>query len=437
MINAKLLSRKPLPCQPLPRPNHNPREWQDDHAGVGAPRAPQWTERGTPAYRRISLALFLAGFATFSLIYAVQPLLPHLVEEFGVSPSAGSLALSLTTGCLAFAILCAGAISETVSRRALMFGSMCGAAILHVGSAIAPDWHMLLVLRALEGLVLGGVPAVAMAYLAEEIHPKALGTAMGLYVGGTAFGAMLGRIGAGVVTEYFSWRVASGGIGVLGLLASLGFFALLPPSRNFFPRTAGGMLAHHRETWLKHLRTPGLPLLFLTGFLALGINVTMFNYLTFRLSSAPFDLTPAQIGAIFLVYLLGAIASTLAGNLADRLGRSPILLAGIATMAAGTALTLSSSLAGVIAGVIASTIGFFITHSVASGWVGRLAVGSKGHASSLYLLAYYVGSSVMGTVGGWFWAGGGWNAVAGLVAIMLAVALAAALGLGRIERRSA
>jgi YNFM family putative membrane transporter len=401
--------------------------------GDAGPHIPQWTERGTSAYRRISLALFLAGFATFSLIYAVQPLLPHMVEEFGVSPSASSLALSLTTGCLAFAILCAGALSEAMSRRGLMFGSMCGAAVLHIGSAIAPDWHMLLVLRALEGLVLGGVPAVAMAYLAEEIHPKALGTAMGLYVGGTAFGAMLGRISAGVVTEYFSWRYASGGIGVLGLLASLGFFALLPPSRNFFPR-ARGTVAHHLDAWSKHLRTPGLPLLFLTGFLGLGINVTTFNYLAFRLSAAPFNLTPAQIGAIFLVYTLGAIASTMAGNLADRLGRSPVLLAGLGTMAVGIALTLLSSLTGVIAGVIASTIGFFVTHSVASGWVGRMATGSKGHASSLYLLAYYVGASVAGSIGGWFWSGGGWNAVAGFIALMLAVAFVAALRLRRIER---
>jgi YNFM family putative membrane transporter len=195
-------------------------------------------------------------------------------------------------------------------------------------------------------------------------------------------------------------------------------------------------VAHHRDEWLRHLRTPGLPLLFLTGFLALGINVTMFNYLTFRLSMAPFNLTPAQIGAIFLVYMLGAIASTVAGTLADRLGRSPVLLAGIITIAVGIALTLLSSLTSVIAGVVASTIGFFITHSVASGWVGRLAVGSKGHASSLYLLAYYVGSSVMGSVGGWFWVGGGWTAIAGFVALMLGVAFITALRLRRIEQRS-
>jgi YNFM family putative membrane transporter len=134
--------------------------------------------------------------------------------------------------------------------------------------------------------------------------------------------------------------------------------------------------------------------------------------------------------------MLGAIASTVAGTLADRLGRSPVLLAGIITIAVGIALTLLSSLTSVIAGVVASTIGFFITHSVASGWVGRLAVGSKGHASSLYLLAYYVGSSVMGSVGGWFWVGGGWTAIAGFVALMLAVAFMTALRLRRIEQKS-
>lgn len=395
---------------------------------------PQWTERGTKGYRRISLALFLAGFSTFSLIYAVQPFLPNLVEEFHVSPSQSSLALSLTTGFLAFSILCAGALSEAVSRRALMFGSMMGAALLHIGSALAPNWHVLLILRALEGLVLGGVPAVAMAYLAEEIHPKALGAAMGLYVGGTAFGGMMGRVAPGFVSEFTSWRVALGTLGALDLIAALGFFILLPASRNFWPRRAGS-LAHHQDAWLKHLRNPGLPLLFLMGFLALGINVATFNYLTFRLSGAPFSLNQVHLSAIFTVMIFGVVASPFAGAMADRLGRGPVLITGILTMAAGMALTLLSSLHAVIGGVIGATIGFFITHSVASGWVGRMAAGSKGHASSLYLLSYYVGSSLIGSAGGWFWSAGGWNAVAGFNAVLLLLALAAALRLRSMERK--
>jgi MFS family permease len=102
---------------------------------------------------RISLALFMAGFATFSLIYSAQPLLPEFTAEFGVDPATSSLALSLTTGCLAVSILCVGALSETWGRRGLMFASICGAALLNLVSSVAPTWEVLLVVRSLEGLV--------------------------------------------------------------------------------------------------------------------------------------------------------------------------------------------------------------------------------------------------------------------------------------------
>ena len=68
---------------------------------------PSAIQRGTPAYLRANLALFLAGFATFSLLYCVQPLLPAFAKTFGVSPAESSLALSLSTSLLAFAILVA------------------------------------------------------------------------------------------------------------------------------------------------------------------------------------------------------------------------------------------------------------------------------------------------------------------------------------------
>ena len=411
-------------------------------ASVAAPAAGEarevarWVTRGTPAYRRISLALFLAGFSTFSLIYAVQPLLPDLAVEFGVTPSQSSLALSLSTGALALAILLAAALSERVSRRGLMFASMAGAAALHVAAALVPGWHAMLLLRALEGFVLGGVPAVAMAYLAEEIDPRALGSAMGLYVGGTAFGAMMGRLGIGALTEMVSWRTALGTLGLLDFLAALGFLALLPASRNFTPR-AGLGFRYHRDAWLRHLGHPGLPLLFLMGFLALGVNVAMFNYLTFRLSAPPYGLGQGAISAVFVVFLFGAVASSAAGNLADRWSRGPVLILGVLTMGAGVMLTLSTALPAIFGGVVAVTIGFFMTHSVASGWVGRMASGAKGHAASLYLLSYYLGSSVVGSAGGWFWSRAGWPGVVGFALTMVLFALLAAIRLLRLNRSEA
>jgi len=403
------------------------------HPTVGSEPVIVGAEPGAAAFRRISVALFLAGFSTFSLIYAVQPLLPNLAAEFHVSATESALALSATTGLLAFAILCASALSEAVGRRGLMFASMTGAAALHLGSAVAPDWHTMLALRALEGLVLGGVPAVAMTYLAEEIHPKALGSAMGLYVGGTAFGAMMGRVSMGLLTEVTSWRVAFEILGLLDLVVALGFILLLPASRNF-RRKQHVTLAYHAQAWLGHLRRPGLPALFLTGFLVLGVFVATFNYLTFRLSAAPYGFSPSQISVLFTAFLFGVVASPIAGRMADRFSRGTVLGVGVLIMLGGMALSLLPTLSGLIAGVIAVTIGFFIAHAVASGWVGRLAATHKGHAASLYLLSYYLGSSTMGLAAGWAWAAGGWGAVAGFNGALLLVALAAAWRLRRLER---
>lgn len=387
---------------------------------------PAGVSPSSPAYRHIALALFLAGFATFSLLYCVQPLLPAFAREFDIGAAASSLSLSLSTGFLAVSILCAGALSERIGRRGLMFVSMTFAALLNLLAARAPNWDTMLLLRALEGFALGGVPAVAMAYLAEEVAADGLGFSMGLYVGGTAFGGMIGRIGMSVLEEYFSWRTAMGAIGIVDLVAAIAFVLLLPPSRRFVKRT-DLTFRHHLLLWKAQLVHKRLPFVFAIGFLVMGAFVTVYNYAGFRLLAPPFNLNATECGLIFGAYLFGMMSSSSAGALADKFGRAPVLLSGILLFGAGLALTISSALAAVIAGIVLVTIGFFVAHSVASGWVGRLAGSAKGHAASLYLLAYYVGSSVLGSLGGSFWQHGAWPGVAAYVAALLVLCVFVAM----------
>ncbi|MFQ6370203.1 MFS transporter [Shewanella sp. YIC-542] len=377
---------------------------------VAADDASPYIRKGSKAYTRAGIALFLAGFASFSLIYCVQPLLPDFARSFGVSPSQSSLALSVTTGFLAVAIVLAGAFSQALGRKGLMFCSMALAAILNCVVALLPEWHGVLLARALEGLVLGGVPAVAMAWLAEEIAPEDLGKAMGLYVGGIAFGAMMGRVSMGLLTEIASWRLAMGVLGGLCVLAAIGFWLLLPPSRHFV-RKPGLNLAFHLQSWKRHLQNRKLIKLYVIGFMLISIFVTLFNYTTFRLTEAPYGFNQTQVSFIFLAFAFGIVSSSMAGSLADRYGRTTLLIAAFALMLAGALLTLLAPIAGIICGVALVTTGFFVGHSVASSAVGAAAKGAKGHASSLYLLFYYMGSSISGSVGGWFWQHGGWPSV--------------------------
>lgn len=391
---------------------------------------------GTAAYRRIGIALFLAGFSTFALLYCAQPLLPVFASYFQVSAAESSLAMSVSTLSLAVAIMMAAALAEGFGRREVIFVSMLCSAAFTIAAAFAPGWISLLTARALAGLLMGGMPAVAMAYLAEEIDPRGLGLAMGLLVGGNAFGGMTGRVLTGFLVQSYSWRVALAVLGAMGLAAALGFILLLPPSRRFTPRK-GFDAGYHLDAWLSHLRNRSLAPLFAISFLAMGSFVALYNYAGFRLVAPPFLLNQRQIGLIFTVYVFGITASSVGGALADRLGRRYVLGAGLLMTLAGVALTLAPQLWTMILGIIIITAGFFAAHSVASSWVGRLAESNKGHASSLYLLAYYLGSSMVGSAGGWFWGEEGWSGVAAFTGALLALALLAAARIAWIVPRAA
>jgi len=394
--------------------------------------ADEYLRPGTRAYLHANLALLLAGFATFSLLYCVQPLLPMFSRDFGVSPAASSLSLSLSTGFLAISIFICGLMSDGLNRKSLMTASLFASSGLNLVAALLPGWQQLLLVRALEGVALGGLPAVAMAYVAEEVHPAGLSLAMGLYVSGTAFGGMAGRMISGILADAYSWHVAVGVIGLLGVLTSLAFCWLLPPSRRFTPsrRTGSG---HPARALAALLRQPGLPLLFTMGLVLMGSFVTIYNYIGYRLIAAPYNLSQTVIGMIFVVYLVGMVASAWCGRMADRYGRARLLTAALCLMALGAVLTLAGPLSCIIAGIVLLTFGFFAGHSVASAWVGRLASRSKGLASSLYLLAYYVGSSVLGSIGGHFLARYGWPGVVALVCGLLLIGLGLAARLTRLE----
>jgi YNFM family putative membrane transporter len=402
-------------------------------AGEAPREAAGKIQHGTPAFWRTNFALFAAGFATFALLYCVQPLMPLFSVDFGVSAAGASLALSLTTGLLAVSMLVAGGLSEAWGRKPIMVASLLLSALLTVICAVLPHWPTLLFVRALIGVALSGLPAVAMAYVGEEMHPRSLGHAMGLYVGGTGLGGMAGRLLTGVITDVWGWRSAVAVIGVLGLLSAAILWRFLPASRHFVRREL--RLAPLAGAFGTHLRDGVLPLLFVEGFLLMGSFVTVYNYVGYRLIAPPFALSQTEIGLIFAVYLFGVVSSTWVGSLSGKFGRRAVLPATLLLMLAGTAMTLSDRLWLIVAGVAVLTIGFFGTHSVASAWVGALARTSKAQASSLYLFAYYLGSSVVGSLGGVFWNLLGWSGVVCMTSGLLLLALAIALWLYLLPTR--
>lgn len=371
--------------------------------------------RGTPVYRRVSIAFLAAGLVTFANLYAVQPLIPAFSAAFARSPATASLALSASTFMLALSLPVFASLSDRFGRKPIMLFSLFASSLLQLALGLMPSFWGIVVARAAEGVTLAGLPAVAMTYLSEEMEPTSLGFAMGLYISGNTLGGLLGRVAISLVADRTSWRWGMIGLGAVSL-ALAGYVAWsLPASRHFVPRRdrAQEILSRFAQA----VKRRELVALYLVGGLLMGGFVSLYTYMGFRLSRAPYHLSTSVIGLLFFAYLAGTFSSSFMGGLADRIGRHRVLPLNVGIMAAGALLTCARDLVLIVAGMVVFTFGFFGAHSTASSSVGSLGGSVRAQASALYLFCYYAGSSVIGSLGGVFWSTMGWAGVIGMILI--------------------
>ena len=369
--------------------------------------------------------LFCAGIATFAQLYAPQAVLPEIATGLNVSAASAALVVSAATIGLAIGVIPWSAVADRIGRVRAMSIALAGATTLGLLSPFAPSFDLLLLGRILQGLMLGGVPAIAIAYLSEEVHAQHAASAAGTYIAGTSVGGLTGRLIAGPVSEVTSWHIGVLCVSVLCALAAVLFVVLAPRARHALPSGGVGMASLIGV----NLRSRRQLALYAQGFLLMGGFVALYNYLGFRLRAAPFHLSQSLVSLVFIAYLAGTWSSPRAGALASRYGRRPVLLASIAIMASGVALTLTGNLVVILAGLIIATGGFFGAHAVASGWTAQAASTGTSQASSLYNCFYYAGSSLFGWLGGVFFARAGWSgtAVMTIVLALIAASLAAAV----------
>lgn len=381
---------------------------------------------GTGGYRRLLLALFLAGVATFAQLYSPQALLPLISADLRISAQDAALTVSLATLGLAVSVIPWSYAGDRFGRKRAMGWAIIGACACSVAATAAPGFDAVLALRFLEGVALGGVPALAIAYLNEEIHRHSAAAAAGTYIAGTTVGGLVGRLLAAPVGELGHWRLGMLAVTVVAVACAAGFLALAPAARRFTPhRTTPGQAV---RALTGNLRSPVLLAVYAQGLLLMGGFVAMYNYLGYHLTAEPFGLPVTVVSLVFVAYLAGTWTSPLAGRLAARHGRGRVLRTATLVMIVGVALTLAPGLWAVLAGTVLFTGAFFAAHAIASGWAGAAAVAGRAQSASLYNLGYYGGSSVFGWLGGVFLTGLGWPGTVAMTVVLALAALVLATG---------
>lgn len=354
----------------------------------------------------------LAGFTAFLGLYATQPLLPLLARVFGATPLAVSFTVTVPTLAIAAAAPLVGRLADLVGRRRVIVGSAILLTAATALAATAESLEQLIGWRLVQGLMTPGIFAITIAYIHERWPAARSGRATGAYVSGTVIGGFCGRATAGIVAAEVSWPAAFVTLAALHALAALALWVWLPQE------PVRGLSAPARppaRSILALLTNQRLLATNAIGFCVLFVQVAMFTYVTFHLSKAPFHLSTASLGWLFVVYLLGAAITPVAGRWSDTYGHRAALGGGLAVGICGAALTLAPWLPAVVCGLALAATGVFVAQATASSYIGSVTLEDRGLAVGLYSSCYYLGGSVGGTLPAILWSTGDWTVTVLLV----------------------
>ncbi|MBV8526349.1 MAG: MFS transporter, partial [Acetobacteraceae bacterium] len=361
-----------------------------------------------------SVAVTVAGIVTFLNLYSVQSLLPTLADQFGASLAQTGLAITATLLAVAMMAPLAGWISDMLGRKRLIVSATWALTVPTLLSGFAPSLPILIVYRLLQGLLLPFMFIVTVTYIGDEAEGAEALRLVGTYSAGSIFGGFAGRFIAGIAAYAAGWRVSFFVLAALTGLAGLILMAALPLERHFRPVSG---LASSLQSFAEHLGNRRLGGTYVIGFTVLFSIVAAFTYGNFVLAARPYELGPAELGSVFVVYLLGMVSSPMAARLANSIGRRPTLGVAACTGASGMLLTLVPSLVAFIAGLALLAAAVFVEQTLSIGFVSIAAERAKSTAVGLYVTCYYAGGSLGGIVPAGIWQRAGWPGCAALIVL--------------------
>jgi predicted MFS family arabinose efflux permease len=366
--------------------------------------------------RRIAVAL--AGFCTFINLYMPQALLPSLAREFAVGAAEISMIITSSTLAIALTAPFTGALADVIGRKRVITAAMVALIVPTVAVAFAATVPALIFWRFVQGLMLPPIFAVIVAYIGDEWPSAEVPGIAGLYVAGSSLGGFAGRFVTGILADLVGWRGAFLAIAAMTLASAATVAWLLPRERKFV--RSDGIAASLRQM-LRHLGNPQLLATYAVGFGVLFNFIATFTYVSFHLAAPPYDFSATLLGAIFITYLVGTVATPMAGCAVNRFGRRTFMLGTLALWIGGAFLMLAPSLAAIIAGLTVCATCGMMCQAISTGTVTATAHEGRSSAVGLYVTSFYTGGAAGAVLPGLAWNGGGWPAVVAMVAAMLAL----------------
>ncbi|NKI98882.1 DHA1 family inner membrane transport protein [Novosphingobium sp. SG707] len=263
------------------------------------------TARSSPV-ALVHLALAMGGFAIGTTEFATMSLLPYMADGLHVdAPTAGHVISAYALGVVVGAPLLA-VLGANLARRTLLILLMGLFGLCNALSALAPDYHWMLLFRFLSGLPHGAYFGVAALMAASLVPPEKRTQAVGYVMLGLTVATIIGVPTASILGQSVNWRWGFGVVAVLALLCAAMVARFAPhdrPAAGASPMRELGALARG-QVWLT----------LSIGAIGFGGMFCVYTYI----ASTLIEVTHASKAAIPLIFAIFGVGMTLGNIIAPR-----------------------------------------------------------------------------------------------------------------------
>jgi len=351
----------------------------------------------------------------FAILYATQPLLPLLAEQWGRPIGDTALLTTATMVPLALGPLLYGYVLEHVSTKHMLTAGFSVLTLAQFAISLGPDYPLFFVLRTIEGMMLPAIFTALMTYSSAAGGQERTRRNITVYIAATIAGGYSGRVLSGLLTDAAGWQTAFLFWACAALLATWLTTRLASDPRL---RLGKVHLAEIRALARRPVYAEGLA----SAFLLFFVFAAMLNFLPFRMRDNDPTISQSAIGLVYTGYLIGVVISLSSLRLVRLIGgERRTLVAGSLVYLGGTAAFALPGNRYAYLSMLVFAAGMFTLHSVLSAFLNHLETQRKGLVNGLYVSAYYAGGSLGSYFPGFLYQKVGWSAFILLLMMLLAV----------------
>jgi MFS transporter, DHA1 family, inner membrane transport protein len=347
------------------------------------------SSRLPPALNIIALATFAASLSA----RALDPVLPHVANEFGVSIATAASFAAVFAFTFAIIQPVLGAAADLFGKARLMVVCLVLLGVANILGALSTSFSMLFATRVLAGIGSGGVFPVALGLTSDLVAPDKRQVAIGRTLAGAMTGNLLGASLSGLIGDFLGWR---GVLAVLGAVVVLASIAVLAGFRGAAltrpPKTNLSALKHgYRTIFADPNARICYSAVFIEGCCVLGLFPFIASFL--------FDLGETSLsiaGIVIAGFAVGGLFYTLTvSRLLPKLGVKGMMIAG-ATL---VGLQLVAVAFGPRWEIQALSLlfmgwGFYMCHGCLQVFASELSVEARATALSLHSFFFFMGQTL-------------------------------------------